>query len=68
VLRWAIKRLGEVYGCLRKRPAQLVHGEREWKHELQAAAAMAAVRLGVAHGGGATCFYMRLEVSVDDGG
>jgi hypothetical protein len=46
----------------------LVDDEREWKHELQAAAAMAAMRLGVARGGGAIGFYMRLEVSVDDGG
>jgi hypothetical protein len=67
-LRWAIKRLGEVYGCLRERPGQLVDGGREWKLELGAAVAMAAVRLGVARGGGATCFYKRLGVSVDDGG
>jgi hypothetical protein len=38
----------------------LVDGEREWKLELQAAAAMTAMQLGVAHGGGATGFYMRL--------
>jgi hypothetical protein len=46
----------------------LVDSEREWRHELQAAAAMAAVRLGVARGWGATDFYMQLAVSVDDGG
>jgi hypothetical protein len=57
----------EVYGCLRELPEQLAGGERGWKHELQAAAVMAAVGLGVAHGGGATGFYMRLGVSVDDG-
>jgi hypothetical protein len=45
------KRLGEVHGCLRKLPEQLAGGEREWKHELRAAAAMAAVRLGVARWG-----------------
>jgi hypothetical protein len=42
------KRLGEVYGCLRKRPGQLVDGGRERGGELQAAAAMAVVWLGVA--------------------
>jgi hypothetical protein len=67
-LGWAIKRLGEVYGCLRERPGQLVDGKSEWRHELHAAAAMAAMRLGVARGGGATSFYMRLRVPVDDGG
>jgi hypothetical protein len=67
-LRWAIKRLGEVYGCLRELPEQLAGGERGWKHKLQAAAAMATVGLGVARRGGATAFYMRLGVSVDDGG
>jgi hypothetical protein len=46
----------------------LVDGERKWGHELQAAAAMAAVRLGVARGWGATGFYMQLGVFVDDGG
>jgi hypothetical protein len=65
-LHWAIKRLGEVYGCLRVLPEQLAGGE--WKQELGAAAAMAAVLLGVARGGGATDFYKRLGVSVDDGG
>jgi hypothetical protein len=40
------KRLGEVHGCLRKLPEQQADGEHEWKHELRAAAAMAAVRLG----------------------
>jgi hypothetical protein len=62
------KRLGEVYGCLRKLPEQLASGEREWKHELGAAAAMAAVRLGVARGGGTSGFYRWLGVSVGDGG
>jgi hypothetical protein len=51
------KRLGEVYGCLRKRPGQLVDGKREWKHELRAAAAMAAVRLGVVRWGARRGFY-----------
>jgi hypothetical protein len=67
-LRWAIKRLGEVYGCLRVLPEQLAGGKREWKQELGAAAAMAAVRLGVAREGAATGFYKRLGVSVDDSG
>jgi hypothetical protein len=62
------KRLGEVRGCLRKLPEQLAGGENEWKHELQAAAAMAAVRLGVARGGETTGLYRWLGVSVDDGG
>jgi hypothetical protein len=37
------KRLGKLYWCLRVLPEQLAGGEREWKHELEAAAAMAAV-------------------------
>jgi hypothetical protein len=48
-LCWAIKRLGEVYGCLRKRPGQLVDGGRERGGELQAAAA--AMAGGAARGG-----------------
>jgi hypothetical protein len=55
-LCWAIKRLGEVYGCLRVLPEQLAGGKREWKQELGSAAAMAAVWLGVVRGGGATGF------------
>jgi hypothetical protein len=45
------KQAWEVHGCLGERPAQLVDGERERGGELQAAAAMAAVRLGVVRGG-----------------
>jgi hypothetical protein len=62
------KRPGEVYGCLRVLPEQLAGGEHEWKLELGAAAAMAAVRLGVARWGARRCFYRRLEASVGDGG
>jgi hypothetical protein len=62
------KRLGEVYGCLRKRPGQLVDGEREWKLELGVAAAMAAVRLEVTRRGARRGFYRWLGVSVGDGG
>jgi hypothetical protein len=62
------KRLGEVYGCLRKRPGQLVDGGHERGGELQAAAAMAAVRLGVARWGARRGFYRQLGVSVGDGG
>jgi hypothetical protein len=42
------KQAWEVYGCLGKRPEQLVDGERERGGELQAAAAMAG---GAAWGG-----------------
>jgi hypothetical protein len=42
----AIKRLGEICGCLRVLPEKLAGGEREWKRKLGAEAAMAAVRLG----------------------
>jgi hypothetical protein len=45
------KRLGEVRGCLRKLPEQLVGGEHEWKHELQAAA-MVKDRYGEPERGG----------------
>jgi hypothetical protein len=62
------KRLWEVYECLRKRPGQLVDGGRERGGELQAAAAMAVVRLGVAHWGARRGFYRRLGVSVGDSG
>jgi hypothetical protein len=62
------KGLGEVYRCLRELPEQLAGGEREWKHERRAAAAMTAVRLGVARGGGTTGIYRLLGVSVDDVG
>jgi hypothetical protein len=48
----AIKRLGEVCECLRVLPEQLAGGEREWKRELGAAAAMAAEGARVARGGG----------------
>jgi hypothetical protein len=64
----AIKRLGEVFGCLRVLPEHLAGGEREWKRELGATVAMAAMRLGVARGGERRCFYRRLGASVDDGG
>jgi hypothetical protein len=64
----AIKRLGEVHGCIRVLPEQLAGGEREWKRELGAAAAMAAVRLEVAHWGARRSFYSWLGTSVDDGG
>jgi hypothetical protein len=49
-------------------PEQLDSDEREWKHELGAAAAMAAVRLGVPHQGAGRSFYRRLGASVGDGG
>jgi hypothetical protein len=49
-------------------PEQLAGGEREWKHELGAAAAMAAVRLGVARRGARRCFYRRLRASAGEGG
>jgi hypothetical protein len=62
------KRLGKVYGCLRMLPDQLAGGECEWKHELGAAAAMAAVRLVVARWGARRGFYRWLGVSVGDGG
>jgi hypothetical protein len=42
----------EVCGCLRVLPEQLAGGEHGRRRELGAAAAMAAVRLGVACGGG----------------
>jgi hypothetical protein len=45
------KRAWEVHGCLRKLPEQLAGGERERKHELSAAAAMAGEERGVARGG-----------------
>jgi hypothetical protein len=61
-------RLGKVYWCLRMLPEQLAGGEREWKHELGVAAAMAAVRLGVARWGARRSFYRRLGASVGDGG
>jgi hypothetical protein len=61
-------RLGKVYWCLRMLPEQLAGGEREWKNELGVAAAMAAVRLGVACWGARRCFYRRLGASVGDGG
>jgi hypothetical protein len=47
---------------------QLAGDEREWKHELGAAAAMAAVQLGVAHRGAGRSFYRQLGASVGDGG
>jgi hypothetical protein len=49
-------------------PEQLAGGEREWKHELGVAAAMAAVRLGVACQGARRSFYRWLGASVGDGG
>jgi hypothetical protein len=49
-------------------PEQLAGDEREWKHELGAAAAIAAVRLGVARQGAGRCFYRQLGASVGDGG
>jgi hypothetical protein len=49
-------------------PEQLAGGEREWKHELRAAAAVAAVRLRVARWGVRRGFYRWLGVSVGDGG
>jgi hypothetical protein len=49
-------------------PEQLDGGEREWKHELGAAAAMAALRLGVARWGARRSFYRWLGVSTGDGG
>jgi hypothetical protein len=64
----ANKRLGKVGGCLRVLPEQLAGGEREWKRELGAAAAMAAVRLGVAHWEAGRSFYSWRGASVDDSG
>jgi hypothetical protein len=58
----------ELHRGLRKLPEQLASGEREWKHELGAAAAMAAVRLGVARWGARRGFYRWLGVSMGDGG
>jgi hypothetical protein len=49
-------------------PEQLAGDEREWKHELGAAAAMAAVRLGVARRGAGRSFYRRVGASVGDNG
>jgi hypothetical protein len=49
-------------------PEQLAGGEREWKHELGAAAAMTAVRLGAARWGARRGFYRRLGVSAGDSG
>jgi hypothetical protein len=49
-------------------PEQLAGDEREWKHELGATAAMAAVRLGVARWGAGRSFYRGLGASVGDGG
>jgi hypothetical protein len=46
------KQAWEVHGCLGERPTQLFDGEHERGGELQAAAAIAAVRLRVARGGG----------------
>jgi hypothetical protein len=40
------KRVREVHGCLGKLPEQLAGGEREWEHELSAAAAMAGRSAG----------------------
>jgi hypothetical protein len=57
----------ELHQGLGKLPEQLAGGEHGWKHEL-VAAAMAAVRLEVAHWGARSCFYRRLGASVGDGG
>jgi hypothetical protein len=58
----------ELHQGLGKLSEQLAGGERGWKHELGAAAAMAAVRLGVSRWGARRCFYRQLGASVGDGG
>jgi hypothetical protein len=58
----------EAHGRLVELLEQLAGGERKRGGELTAAAAMAAVRLGVARGGGTSGFYRWLGVSVGDGG
>jgi hypothetical protein len=58
----------ELHQDLGTLPEQLAGGERGWKHELGAAAAMAAVPLGVARWGARRCFYRWLGASVGDGG
>jgi hypothetical protein len=57
----------ELYWGLMKLLERLAGGERERAHELEAAAAMATVRLGVARGGGTTSFYRWLGGCVGDG-
>jgi hypothetical protein len=64
----ANKRLGKVGRYLRVLTERLVGGEREWQRELGAAVAMAAVQLGVAHGGTGRSFYSWSGASVGDEG
>jgi hypothetical protein len=66
----ANKRREKVGGYLGVLPKQLAGGEREWQCELGAAAAMAAVRLGVACGGRGGAFIAgagRPWMTGDDG-
>jgi hypothetical protein len=58
----------ELHQGLGKLPEQLAGGKRGWKHELGAAAAMAMVRLGVAHWGERRFFYRQLGASMGDSG
>jgi hypothetical protein len=62
------KRAGEVCGCLRVLPKQLVGGEHERWALAPSGGGNGWGEHAVARGGGGSGFYMRLGMLVDDGG